>query len=64
MKHRSLTSDPPVRTDPVVVAGITYRILVIDKGLVEARETFGERREVSVPLDDLYWDPLAGVWRA
>lgn len=63
MKHRSLAKDPPATGDPLVVDGVKYRIRAIDKGQVTAADRFGPNPDVTRALDDLYWDPLPGVWR-
>lgn len=65
MKHRSLTNDPPAIKDPVVVAGMKYRIVSIEvDGIhVYLRTSFGGH-ELTVDRHDLYWDPLPCVWRA
>jgi hypothetical protein len=53
---------PPAVTDPVVVDGVKYRIREIGEQTVRAKTSSGDDW-VSVALDDLTWDKVAGVWR-
>lgn len=60
---------PPALTDPVVVGGTKYRIRSIDgAGMAYCRTTFRPRPgadfdRVTVAVDSLRWDRVAGVWR-
>lgn len=66
MKHRSLTNEPPVVGDAVVLDGVKHRIRAIGQLAALAEAGPGWQRSATVrtvPVDRLYWDPLPGVWR-
>ena len=67
----SATPRTPALRDPVVIDGTKYRIRSFDTGeatgwirLAHLRQHFTPHAEATAIADALYWDRVAGVWRA